>query len=702
MDGKLRLCDFGSCVEGNIPISTATGRQDAEEIIQKETTQMYRAPEMVDLYMRPVLTEKTDIWALGCILYALCFLKHPIQDAGPLGILSAKIVFPANSTFSADTHAFILKMLDVDPEARLSVAQCLECTAALASNRPLPDFPLSAEAAQRRAERIAANELRQSKQKKVVVAAPRKVVAPLDSNSVAARRLAAKRGGTSGANTPGTDLFGDNSSPRVNNTRQESSKSPEFAVDFDAFPSQESNSNSNSSAAFSSKSQGNQFADFDDAPIKAASNTISNANSLFDDDDEEDVHSAAPAAPVQAFSSSSKSSGHTFDAFESDAASTATFDAFAPTSAVAAVAASNVSAKSNHGATFDAFDNDSAALVDFGDAPPATAAAPVSSSFSSFDDHASSFVPSTDAFASSASAGGLSHDPFGSAPLPPAVPVKPAKPFNRRSSFATAAPIAAPVEAFDLLDVDDVSEPPPRLSASHSHSIEFDLFTEPVDSTSSIVGGRASFSAPPSSSATQQPNFGDDVLIPQQATTPHQSYDPYQQQQHQPTQRRSVSSKDPHSVLSLFDQPAPEKPPKPVMLNTPANMMGVGPMGGGGGPRGGPMAPNRGMVGPMGGQGGGMMSPGMQHQQFSPGGVMGGGPMSGGRTPGGQQQQQQQGGFYSSPAPSPHQHQQQQQFTPGAQRTMQSAAYPVIQTNKTVDPFDSINHYGGNSGSGRR
>ncbi len=109
----MRLIDFGSCVEGNIPISNASEREAAEEIIQKETTQMYRAPEMVDLYMRPVLTEKTDIWALGCILYALCFLKHPIQDAGPLGILSAKIVFPTNSTFSEDTHAFILTMLDV-------------------------------------------------------------------------------------------------------------------------------------------------------------------------------------------------------------------------------------------------------------------------------------------------------------------------------------------------------------------------------------------------------------------------------------------------------------------------------------------------------------------------------------------------------------------------------------------------------------
>lgn len=94
-------------------------REAAEEVIAKETTQMYRAPEMCDTYMRQVLTEKTDIWALGCILYALCFLVHPFQNAGSLGILSAKIHFPANSPFSEDTHQLILKMLDV------SLMRCL-------------------------------------------------------------------------------------------------------------------------------------------------------------------------------------------------------------------------------------------------------------------------------------------------------------------------------------------------------------------------------------------------------------------------------------------------------------------------------------------------------------------------------------------------------------------------------------------------
>jgi serine/threonine protein kinase len=67
-DGLVKLCDFGSCAQGNTFLRSAEERSKAEEIISKETTQMYRAPEMVDLYMRDELTEKTDIWVCSPLL----------------------------------------------------------------------------------------------------------------------------------------------------------------------------------------------------------------------------------------------------------------------------------------------------------------------------------------------------------------------------------------------------------------------------------------------------------------------------------------------------------------------------------------------------------------------------------------------------------------------------------------------------------
>ena len=74
---------------------------------------MYRAPEMLNLYMRDRLTEKTDIWALGCIFYSLCLLKHPFQDQGSLAIQQAKYVLPKEMTVSSDAIEFLHRMLDV-------------------------------------------------------------------------------------------------------------------------------------------------------------------------------------------------------------------------------------------------------------------------------------------------------------------------------------------------------------------------------------------------------------------------------------------------------------------------------------------------------------------------------------------------------------------------------------------------------------
>mgnify|MGYP003384930286 CR=1 FL=1 len=66
-NGVIKLCDFGSCVSGTIPLTSQLERSRAEEVINKTTTQAYRAPEMVDLFMREELTEKTDIWVSCCV-----------------------------------------------------------------------------------------------------------------------------------------------------------------------------------------------------------------------------------------------------------------------------------------------------------------------------------------------------------------------------------------------------------------------------------------------------------------------------------------------------------------------------------------------------------------------------------------------------------------------------------------------------------
>jgi hypothetical protein len=44
-------------VFGHVDLRTSKARNEAEEVVQKTTTQMFRAPEMVDLYVAKKLTQ---------------------------------------------------------------------------------------------------------------------------------------------------------------------------------------------------------------------------------------------------------------------------------------------------------------------------------------------------------------------------------------------------------------------------------------------------------------------------------------------------------------------------------------------------------------------------------------------------------------------------------------------------------------------
>ena len=89
----------------------------------------------------------------------------------------------------------------MDPEARPSIAQLLQALGAVANGKPLPYYVIPAEAIERRKEREITAKKREEKnkilllKKKPVKIVPFKPTGPLDCNSVAARRLAMKKGG---------------------------------------------------------------------------------------------------------------------------------------------------------------------------------------------------------------------------------------------------------------------------------------------------------------------------------------------------------------------------------------------------------------------------------------------------------------------------------------------------------------------------
>lgn len=62
--GEVRICDFGSVSQQHKAYTTQREIVEQEEIIQKYSTNMYRAPEACDLYRKQRVSEKVDVWAL--------------------------------------------------------------------------------------------------------------------------------------------------------------------------------------------------------------------------------------------------------------------------------------------------------------------------------------------------------------------------------------------------------------------------------------------------------------------------------------------------------------------------------------------------------------------------------------------------------------------------------------------------------------
>jgi AP2-associated kinase len=136
-DGRtVKLCDFGSATTRRTLVTTKEERVRLEEEVLRLTTPSYRAPELVDLYSRKLVSEQVDVWALGCALYALAFGKHAFGDEGSvLAILSGKFVFPTEPYYSQEFKLLIYWLLESDPNIRPRVGDVVDELDLLLGNR---------------------------------------------------------------------------------------------------------------------------------------------------------------------------------------------------------------------------------------------------------------------------------------------------------------------------------------------------------------------------------------------------------------------------------------------------------------------------------------------------------------------------------------------------------------------------------------
>lgn len=136
-DGMLKLCDFGSAtMEFHTPDITWSTQQrnTLEEFLQKFTTPMYRSPEQLDMWSNFPIGIASDVWALGCILFCLCYKKHPFEDGAKLRIINGNYSIPNDSRYVC-FNEIIKGCFVVDPTNRLTVSNILERLAAISETK---------------------------------------------------------------------------------------------------------------------------------------------------------------------------------------------------------------------------------------------------------------------------------------------------------------------------------------------------------------------------------------------------------------------------------------------------------------------------------------------------------------------------------------------------------------------------------------
>ncbi|ORX74348.1 kinase-like protein [Linderina pennispora] len=114
------LMDFGSLAPARFRAETRTDALRIQDDAAENCSLPYRAPELFDVQRGAEFDERTDVWSLGCLLFALAFNRTPFED--PLD---------PDSPYSARLMQLIDFMMEPDPQKRPFIDQVIAMTRSL-------------------------------------------------------------------------------------------------------------------------------------------------------------------------------------------------------------------------------------------------------------------------------------------------------------------------------------------------------------------------------------------------------------------------------------------------------------------------------------------------------------------------------------------------------------------------------------------
>nr|KAJ3422889.1 Serine/threonine-protein kinase 16 [Polyrhizophydium stewartii] len=126
--GRAVLMDLGSVALARVRISSRREAVALQELAAETVTAPFRAPELFDTPSDATITEATDVWALGCTIYAMGYRTSPYApsrkvDGSQTAAVSGRVSFPANDPFGPQFRAVIEGIIQTQPASRPSVSQ---------------------------------------------------------------------------------------------------------------------------------------------------------------------------------------------------------------------------------------------------------------------------------------------------------------------------------------------------------------------------------------------------------------------------------------------------------------------------------------------------------------------------------------------------------------------------------------------------